>query len=92
MTQIVAMFIALADSACCCTGWNGFFPPIRRQPLWRSDSRIDVLYLLFTPVVTRSIAKLVALVGVGLALQAMGQADVQRAADGFGPVVDNRSG
>jgi len=68
-------------------GLEWFFPSIRSQPLWRRDSRTDVLYLLFTPIVTRSIAKVVALVGVVLALKAMGHSDLQRAADGFGPVV-----
>ena len=87
MTQIVAMFIALSGLCVLLYGLEWFFPSTRGQPLWRSDSRTDVLYLLFTPMVTRSIAKLVALVGVGLALQAMGQSDLQRATDGFGPVV-----
>jgi sterol desaturase/sphingolipid hydroxylase (fatty acid hydroxylase superfamily) len=87
MTQILAMFIALAGLCVLLYGLEWMFPSTRAQPLWRSDSRTDVLYLLFTPFVTRWISKIVAVAGVALALSALGHGDIQRMADGFGPVV-----
>ena len=86
MTQVVAMFIVLGGLCVLLYGLEALFPSVRGQPLWRCDSKTDVVYLLFTPLVTRWIAKAVALVGVVLALRAMGHTDVQRAADGFGPL------
>jgi sterol desaturase/sphingolipid hydroxylase (fatty acid hydroxylase superfamily) len=87
MTQILAMFIALAGLCVLLYGLEWMFPSTRAQPLWRSDSRTDVLYLLFTPFVTRWISKIVAVAGVALALSALGHGDIQRMADGFGPLV-----
>jgi hypothetical protein len=86
MTQIVAMFIASADCACCCTGLEWFFPSIRSQPLRRRDSR-PTCSICCSRRSLHSIAKLVALVRVMLALEAMGHMDLQHADDGFGPVV-----
>lgn len=87
MTQILAMFIALAGLCVLLYGLEWMFPSMRAQPLWRSDSKTDVLYLLFTPFVTRWISKIVAVAGVVLALSVLGHGDVQRMADGFGPVI-----
>jgi sterol desaturase/sphingolipid hydroxylase (fatty acid hydroxylase superfamily) len=87
MTQIVAMFIALAGLCVLLYGLEWLFASVRGQPLWRTDSRTDVLYLVLTPLVTRSISKIITLAGVMLALRALGHIDAQRIADGFGPVV-----
>jgi sterol desaturase/sphingolipid hydroxylase (fatty acid hydroxylase superfamily) len=87
MTQIVAMFIALAGLCVLLYGLEWLFASVRGQPLWRTDSRTDVLYLVLTPLVTRSISKIITLAGVVLALHALGHTDPQRIADGFGPVV-----
>jgi len=87
MTQIVAMFIALAGLCVLLYGLEWLFPAMRKQPLWRSDSRTDALYLVFTPVVTRSISKLIALAGVVLALRVLGHTDMHRIGDGFGPLI-----
>jgi sterol desaturase/sphingolipid hydroxylase (fatty acid hydroxylase superfamily) len=87
MTQIVAMFIALAGLCVLLYGLEWMFPSMRAQPLWRTDSKIDAWYLLFTPFVTRWISKLVALAGVVIALHVLGHGDTQRIADGFGPVI-----
>jgi hypothetical protein len=73
MTQIVAMFIALAGLCVLLYGLEWMFPSARAQPLWRSDSKIDAWYLLFTPFVTRWISKLVALAGVVIALHVLGR-------------------
>jgi sterol desaturase/sphingolipid hydroxylase (fatty acid hydroxylase superfamily) len=87
MTQILAMFIALAGLCVLMYGLEWLFPSVRGQPLWRADSKTDVWYLLFTPLVTRSISKIIVLAGVVLALHALGHGDVHRIADGFGPVM-----
>jgi sterol desaturase/sphingolipid hydroxylase (fatty acid hydroxylase superfamily) len=87
MTQIVAMFIALAGLCVLLYGLEWLFPAMREQPLWRSDSKTDALYLVFTPLVTRMVSKLVALAGVVLALLALGRPDIHRMAEGFGPIV-----
>jgi sterol desaturase/sphingolipid hydroxylase (fatty acid hydroxylase superfamily) len=87
MTQIVAMFIALAGLCVLLYGLEYLFPAMREQPLWRNDSKTDALYLIFTPLVTRSISKAVALAGVVLALHVSGHTDVRRMGEGFGPVI-----
>ena len=87
MTQIVAMFIALAGLCVLLYGLEWLFPAVREQPLWRSDSKTDALYLVFTPLVTRTVSKLVALAGVVLASLALGRPDIHRMAEGVGPIV-----
>src|SRR5690349_14517724 len=87
MTQIVAMFIALAGLCVLLYGLEWALPAVRAQPLWRPDSRTDVLYLVLTPFVIRAVSKLVELTCVALVLHAIGHAYVQHVGEGFGPLV-----
>ncbi len=87
MTQILAMFIALAGLCVLLYGLEWAFPATRAQPLWRTDSRTDLIYLVFTPLVTRSISKVITLAGVVLVMHILGHHDLQRLAEGFGPIV-----
>jgi len=87
MTQIVAMFIALAGLCVLLYGLEWALPAVRAQPLWRPDSRTDVLYLVLTPFVIRAVSRLVELTCVALVLHAIGHAYVQHVGEGFGPLV-----
>ena len=40
------------------------FPARPDKPLWRKDSRLDLMYWFFTPLVTRTCSKLVAIAAV----------------------------
>jgi len=87
MIQILGIFIGLgALSALLCT-LEWIFPSVRGQPMWREDSKIDLLYWFFTPLVTRAISKVVVVAAVAIALIALGQHLGPRGADGFGPVL-----
>jgi sterol desaturase/sphingolipid hydroxylase (fatty acid hydroxylase superfamily) len=87
MVQILGILIALAGLSFLLYTLERLFPSVRGQPLWRQDSRLDLLYWLFTPLVTRTISKTVSAVGVVIVLAALGWQIGPRMTEGFGPVV-----
>lgn len=86
MVQIVGILMALAGVGALLYGSERLFPAVRGQPLWRRDSRVDLLYWLVTPLAIRAVSKILAF---GVAIIALAVLDRQigaRIADGFGPV------
>jgi sterol desaturase/sphingolipid hydroxylase (fatty acid hydroxylase superfamily) len=87
MIQILGILIALAGLGVLLYTLERLFPSVRGQPLWRPDSSVDVVYCLFTPLVTRAILKIVGVAGVVLVLAAFGRQGGSKLTEGFGPVV-----
>jgi sterol desaturase/sphingolipid hydroxylase (fatty acid hydroxylase superfamily) len=87
MIQILGIFIALAGLSALLYALEWAFPAVSGQPLWRRDSRVDLLYWFCTPLVTRAISKAVAVAGVVIALAVLGHQMGPEAARGFGPVM-----
>jgi sterol desaturase/sphingolipid hydroxylase (fatty acid hydroxylase superfamily) len=86
MIQVLGIFIALAGLSALLYALEWTFPSVPGQPLWRPDSKLDLLYWLCTPLVTKAISKAVAVTGVVVALAALGRHIGPGAAHGFGPV------
>ena len=87
MNQILGIFIGLGALGALLCALEWIFPSVRGQPLWREDSKVDLLYWFFTPLVTRAISRLVVFAAVALALVMMGQRLGTHAAEGFGPIM-----
>jgi sterol desaturase/sphingolipid hydroxylase (fatty acid hydroxylase superfamily) len=87
MVQVLGILIALAGLSVLLCTLERLFPSVRGQALWRQDSKLDVLYWLFTPLVTRTISRAVSAVGVVIVLAALGWQIGPRMTEGFGPVV-----
>lgn len=59
----------------------------RRLPVFRRGFRTDIIYWLFTPLVTRTVRTVaIVLVAVPVTLVAYGEVDFERLKDGFGPL------
>ena len=87
MNQILGIFIGLAALSALLCAMEWIFPSVRGQPLWREDSKLDLLYWFFTPLVTRAVSKVVVVAAVTIVLVALGQHLGPHAAEGFGPVL-----
>lgn len=87
MIQVLGIFIALGGLGALLYPLEWIFPAVRGQPLWRTDSRLDLLYWFFTPLVTKTISKAVAVAGVALVLLLLGRQVGPQAVEGFGPVL-----
>ncbi len=87
MVQVLGILIALAGLSVLLHTLERLFPSVRGQQWWRRDSNVDVLYWLFTPLVTRAILKTVGVAGVVIVLAALGRQVGLRLTEGFGPVV-----
>jgi len=88
MVQVLGIVIALAGASVLLYTLERLFPSVQGQPRWRSDGKVDVLYWLLTPLMTRLVLKIVGVAGVAIALGALGrQIAPTRMVDGFGPLV-----
>jgi sterol desaturase/sphingolipid hydroxylase (fatty acid hydroxylase superfamily) len=87
MVQVLGILMALAGLGALLYASERLFPSVQGQTLWRQDSKVDLLYWLFTPLVTRAISKAVSVAGVIIVLAVLGRQLGPRLADGFGPVV-----
>ncbi len=87
MVQILGILIALASLSVLLCALERLFPSVRGQSLWRQDSNVDALYWLITPLVTRTILRIVALTCVVVTFAVFDGQIVARLAEGFGPVL-----
>jgi len=87
MVQIFGILIALAGLSVLLYTLERLFPSVPGQPWRRRDSNVDMLYWLFTPLVTRTILKIVGVAGVIVVLGVLGRQAGPRIAEGFGPLV-----
>jgi sterol desaturase/sphingolipid hydroxylase (fatty acid hydroxylase superfamily) len=87
MIQILGILIALAGLSVLICALERLFPSLRRQPAWRRDSQVDVLYWLLTPLLTRTIVKIAGVTTFLIAFVVLDRQVVTRLADGFGPVL-----
>jgi sterol desaturase/sphingolipid hydroxylase (fatty acid hydroxylase superfamily) len=67
-------------------GIEYLFPAIRGQPIRRKGFAVDVVYWLFTPLVTKALTRAVTIGGVALIALLLGHKLGPELADGFGPV------
>jgi sterol desaturase/sphingolipid hydroxylase (fatty acid hydroxylase superfamily) len=86
MVQTLGILIALAGLSVLLCTLERLFPSVRGQPLWRWDSDVDALYWLFTPLVTRTILRIVGLAGAVIMFAALDRQVGARLTEGFGPV------
>jgi sterol desaturase/sphingolipid hydroxylase (fatty acid hydroxylase superfamily) len=87
MTQILALFVALAGVGTLLYVLEWLFRPVRSQPLWRNDSMLDVLYWMLAPLLAKTISKALGVAGAGILLVVLGRAAGPHVVDGFGPVL-----
>jgi sterol desaturase/sphingolipid hydroxylase (fatty acid hydroxylase superfamily) len=87
MVQILGILMGLAGLSVVLFALERLFPSVRGQAAWRPDSRIDLLYWFFTPVVTRVVSKAVSIAGVVVVLILLGKHIGPQSASGFGPVM-----
>jgi len=87
MVQVVGILMALAGVGALLYATERLLPAVRGQPLWRRDSRVDLLYWLVTPLVIRAVSKILAFGVTVVALSALDRQTGARISDGFGPVV-----
>ena len=86
MVQTLGILIALAGLSVLLCTLERLFPSVRAQPLWRRDSNVDVLYWLFTPLVTRTVLRIVGFACVAVVFAALDRQVAPRLTEGFGPV------
>jgi sterol desaturase/sphingolipid hydroxylase (fatty acid hydroxylase superfamily) len=86
MVQILGILIALAGLSVLLWAFERVFPSVRAQPLWRPNSDVDALYWLLTPLVTRTLLRIVGLACVVVAFAALDRQVAARFTEGFGPV------
>jgi sterol desaturase/sphingolipid hydroxylase (fatty acid hydroxylase superfamily) len=86
MIQTLGILIALAGLSVLLCAFERLFPCVRAQPLWRRDSNVDALYWLLTPLVTRTIVRIVGLACVVVVFAALDRQVAARLTEGFGPV------
>jgi sterol desaturase/sphingolipid hydroxylase (fatty acid hydroxylase superfamily) len=87
MVQVLGILIALAGLSVLLYTLERLFPSVLGQQWWRRGCDVDVLYWLFTPLVTRTVLKIVGVAGVVIVLGALGRQVGPRISEGFGPVV-----
>ena len=87
MIQVLGILIALAGLSVLLYTLERLFPSVRGQSWWRRDGNVDVLYWLLTPLVTRTVLKIVGVASVVVVLAALGRQVGPRVTEGFGPVV-----
>jgi len=87
MVQILGILIALAGLSVLLCALERLLPSLHWQPLWRRDSQVDVLYWLLTPLLTRTIVKIVGVTTFLITLAVVDRQVGARLADGFGPVL-----
>lgn len=87
MTQIIALFVALAGVGALLYALEWLFRPDRSQSLWRNDSTVDLMYWLLTPLLAKTISKALGVACMAALLVFLGREAAARAADGFGPVL-----
>jgi sterol desaturase/sphingolipid hydroxylase (fatty acid hydroxylase superfamily) len=87
MVHVLGILIGLAGLSTLLYALERLFPSVRGQPLWRKDSRVDLLYWFFTPLVTKSVSKAISVAGVVMVMAILGRHIGPQAADGFGPLL-----
>ncbi len=90
MPSLAGILISFAVLSVVFYAVEHWFPAMPRQPIWRRGFDVDVLYWLFTPLVTKTLAKGAVLLGVAaIALllgRKLGPELGVELARGFGPV------
>jgi sterol desaturase/sphingolipid hydroxylase (fatty acid hydroxylase superfamily) len=86
MIQILGILIALAGLSVLLCALERLFPSVRGQPLWRRNSNLDVLYWFLTPLVTRTILKIVSVASIVVMFTALDRQGAVPLTEGYGPV------